>query len=321
MCTLSHSHTPKSEELYKTVVEKVLEHTCQEKPSKYYFLIKQSQQNSKDFSLAKITFREEPLLNLGDNLKEDETFASVFNNSEISQKKLKKKRKEEYLLSKLKSSNVTLSDEQIVAKLNKLLKCGKNNREIIFKKDSLHELQNSYAFYDDLFCENFYLIGHEYDLQISKQLNGLSVLSLSKCSSIFFTILSDLKADTSKSFIQLIKDNVKVEYDQRLLNTSVSGKRKKNALFVNENMTILKIFYKDKLYMIKNKICGYQHDINENLVNNPHLLFLGRQEAWILILKCKEEAILQNCITATRYEEIRESEIERHDCVLGSLRK
>ncbi|EUD64990.1 hypothetical protein C922_04618 [Plasmodium inui San Antonio 1] len=319
MCTLSPS--PKSEEIYKTVVEKVLEHTWQEKPSKYYFLIKQSQHDSKDFSLAKISFREEQLLNLGDNLKEDETFALVFNNSEISHKKSKKKRKEECLLRKLKSSNVTVSDEQIVAKLNNLLKCGKNNKQIIFKKDSLHELHKSYAFYDDAFCENFYIIGDECDLQISKQLNGLSVLSLSKYSSIFFTILSDLKADSSRSLIQLINDTVKVEYDPRLLNACVSGKRKKNALFVNENMTILKIFYKDKLYMVKNKICGYQHDINENLVKNPHLLFLGQPEAWILILKCKEEAISQKCITATRYEEKRKSVIEQHDFVLGSLPK
>ncbi|ANQ09953.1 Uncharacterized protein PCOAH_00037550 [Plasmodium coatneyi] len=319
MCTLCPN--TKSEEIYKTVVEKVLEHTCQEKPSKYYFLIKQKQHNSKDFSLTKITFREEPLLNLEDNLKEDETFASVFNNSEISHKKSKKKTKEEYLLKKLESSNDTVSDEQIVAKLEKLLKCGKNNREIIFKKDNLHELHNSYAFYDDAFCENFYIIGDEYDLQMSKQLNGLSVLSLSKCSSIFLTILSDLKADSSKNFIQLIKDTVKVEYDPRLLNARVSGKRKKNALFVNENMTIFKIFYKNKLYMVKNKISGYQLDINENLVENPHLLFLNQQEAWILILKCKEEAISQKCITATQYEEKRKSEIEQYDCVLGSLRK
>ncbi|CAA9990634.1 conserved Plasmodium protein, unknown function [Plasmodium knowlesi strain H] len=310
-----------SEEIYKTVVEKVLQHTCQEKPSKYYFLIKQSQQNTKDFSLAKITFREEPLLNLEDNLKEDETFALVFNNSEISHKKLKKKTKEEYLLGKLKSSNDSVSDEQIVEKLEKLLKCEKKNKENIFKKNSLHELHNSYAFYDDAFCENFYLMGDEYDLQISKQLNGLSVLSLNKCSTIFFNILSDLKADTSKSFIQLIKENVKVEYDPRLLNARVSGKRKKNALFVNENMTILKIFYKDKLYMVKNKICGYQLDINENLVENPYLLFLGQQEAWILILKCKEDVISQKCITAIQYEEKRKSVIEQYNCVLDSLRK
>ncbi|GAW83241.1 hypothetical protein, conserved [Plasmodium gonderi] len=314
-----HAHIPRSEEMYKNIVQNVLDEVCKEKLNKYYFLIKQNKLQSRDFSLSKITFRDEPILNLNDDLKENENFDLVFNNSEIFQKKSKKKRKENYLLEKLKSSNDIITDEKIVGKLNMLLKCENTNREIILKKCNLQSLHNSYSFYDNIFSQNYYIMGDEYDFQISKQLNGLSVLSLSSCNNLFFTILNELKKNNCKNLKQLINENVKVEFDQRLIQADLSGKRKRNSIYVNTNMTILKVFYKNNIYAIKNKIDGHQHDINENVIENPHLLFMNKQDAWLLILKCKEETISQRCISVTEYEKERKHIIHQYNSVLDSF--
>ncbi|SBT43010.1 conserved Plasmodium protein, unknown function [Plasmodium ovale wallikeri] len=312
MCTLNEE----SEEIYRNVMQQVLDNVCKEKLDKFFFLIKQKNSKSKYFSLGKIKFRDDLILKLNDNLKEGETFDFIFNNSEILHKKVKKKRKEDYLINKIKTSDKDiLSDQKIVDKLNILLK-----RDIISREDNLNLLHNSYSFYDDKFCKHFYITDVNYDFEISTQINNLSILSLSKYSQFFLNILNDLKGNTCKNFKELIKENVKIEYDHRLLNADTSGKRKRKTIYINKDMVILKIFYKNNEYKIKSKINGLQVDINEHIVANPHIFFTNTQESWVVIVKRKKDNA-ENWLTPAEYEDERKDIIEQYNSLLDSFEK
>ncbi|KAI4834606.1 hypothetical protein MKS88_005280 [Plasmodium brasilianum] len=316
MCTFNS----KSEKIYKNVMQDVLDDLCGKKLDNYYFLINKREVTPKYFSLSKITFRNELILNLKNDLKEEECFGLIFNNSEVLHKKSKKKIKEDQLIEKLKSSNFMISNEKIIEKLNILLKFNRNKSDITIKENNLHSLQNSYSFYDDIFSKDFYTTEDNYDFQISKQLNGLYILSLCKYSNFFFNILNDLKGSNDKNFKLLIKENVKIEYDQRLIKADTSGKKKRNTIFINENMTILQIIYKNKPYKIRSKIKGFHCDINENLIANPHILFMSIKDSWILILKHTNQD-LQKCITPDEYQQERKDLIYQYNILFDSFEK
>ncbi|CRH02281.1 conserved Plasmodium protein, unknown function [Plasmodium relictum] len=311
MCTFNS----KSEEIYKNIINHVLEDINGEELSKYYFLIKQTELNSNLFSLSKINFRDEIIIDLNNGIEEDQSFGILFNNSKIINKKINKEKKENNLLEKLISSNDKITDEKIIEKLSTLLKW--NSSENILKEKKLHLLHKYYSFYDDIFSKNMYLIDVTCDFHISKQLNDLFVLSLSKYSKILFDILNDLKKFNCKDLKKLIKENVKIEYDERLVKADTSGKRKRKTIFISEQMTILQIFYNNNIYKVKSKIKGFQFDINENLISNPHNLFLNTQEeGWIIILKNKNNN-LENFLTPYEYEEKKKIFIQEYNSLLS----
>ncbi|VWU49102.1 conserved protein, unknown function [Hepatocystis sp. ex Piliocolobus tephrosceles] len=311
----------------KKIMQNVLDNVCEGDIDKCYFLVEQAKPDYENFSLCKLKFRNELMLKLDDNeFKEQESFNLVFNNLEIINKKNKKAAKEHDYIEKIKFSdayrndnNNVISDNKLTEILNNLIKCNKNKiNEHIIKENNLHLLHNSYSFYDDMNSTNLYIIDTHNDFQISTLLNGLLILSLSKYSNIFFNILKNLKNTNSKDVKQLINDNVTIKYDERLLNADTSGKRKKNTIYISEQMVILKILYKDQEYKIKSKINGWQVDINENIVKNPHLLFTDTQEAWIVIVK-KKNNILPNTLTSIQYQHERAEFMQQYDTLLNSF--
>ncbi|CRG97421.1 conserved Plasmodium protein, unknown function [Plasmodium gallinaceum] len=310
MCTFNN----KLEETYKNIINNVLEDINTKELNKYYFLIKQNELDSKLFSLSKINFRDEILIDLNNDIKEDQSFGILFNNSKIVNKKIIKEKKENYLIEKLISSDNKISNEKIIEKLSTLIKW--NNAKTTLKDNKLHLFHNYYSFYDDIFSKNMYIADVTYDFHISNQLNDLVILSLSKYSKILFDILNDLKKYNCKNLKKLIKENVKIDYDQRLMNADTSGKRKRKTIFISEQMTILQISYNNNIYKIKSKIKGFQFDINENIVSNPHNLFMNTQEGWIIILKNKNNK-MENFLTPSEYEEKRKNFIQEYNNLLN----
>ncbi|CXJ09913.1 conserved Plasmodium protein, unknown function [Plasmodium berghei] len=334
MCT-TFSET---EETYRDIIEQTKENAYKEKIDKYYFLIKHNNTDSNFYSLGKINFRDELMLELDDNLKESEMFDLCFNNPEIRKKKEKKKKKEDDLINILESTpGDIISDDKVIEKITTLLKLENNTIDnsssnpingdsenlkpnVFLKKGNLHLLENSHLFYDDIFSNIYYITDIHFDFQISHQQNGLSILGISKYSNIFLNILNDFKNGNCNDFKQFIQDNIKIQYDQRLLNADTSGKRKRNTICISDGMNILKIFYANNIYSIKSKISGHQVDINENLIERPHLLLTNPSSAWIVIVK-KKYIFTDNYLNAVQYEKEREENIKKCNYMLNLFQK
>ncbi|SCM13525.1 conserved Plasmodium protein, unknown function [Plasmodium chabaudi adami] len=334
MCTIFSE----AEETYRDIIEQTKENAYKEKIDKYYFLIKHNDIDSNLYSVGKINFRNELMLELNDNLKESELFDLCFNNPEIQKKKEKKKKKEDDLINRLEStSGDIISDDKIIEKITTLLKLENNTIDnnssnptnedneslkpnIFLKKGNLHLLENSHLFYDDIFSNVYYITDIHFDFQISYQQNGLSILGISKYSNIFLNILNDFKNSNCNDFKKFIQDNIKIQYDQRLLNADTSGKRKRNTICICDGMNILKIFYANNVYSIKSKINGHQVDINENLIESPHLLLTNPSNAWIVIVK-KKNISTDNCLNTAQYEKERETNIKQYNCMLSFFQK
>ncbi|SOV80979.1 conserved Plasmodium protein, unknown function [Plasmodium sp. gorilla clade G3] len=306
-----------SDDTYHNVINTLLDDIKNfQVDEKYYFLIKQKQLDFPFFSLCKINFRDDPIIvNINEDTKEDEAFNLIFHNKKILDKKKKKKEKEEELIKNLTTCDNIIQDEEFIDKLSSLLKLNKDTNIIIENKKNYNSLYKYYSFYDDTFNTNYYYIQDDYDLFLSKHVNGLYILSISKYSNILKNILSELiNINNDKYNLKdIIKQYVQIIYDPRLINADTSGKRKTKTIFINNDMTILNIIYKNNIYKIKSKIKGYHYDINENIVNNPYLLFYNTQdEGWLIIVKNKNSD-LTKFITTTDYYNKKKLSIQQYD--------
>ncbi|SPJ11756.1 conserved Plasmodium protein, unknown function [Plasmodium sp. DRC-Itaito] len=306
-----------SEVIYHNVINTLLDDINNfQVDEKYYFLIKQNQLDSPLFSLCKINFRDDPILvNINKDTKEDEAFNLIFHNKKILDKKKKKKKKEEELIKNLTTCDNIIQDEEFIDKLSSLLKLNHDTNIINENKKNYNLLYKYYSFYDDTFNTSCFYIQDDYDLFLSKHVNGLYILSISKYSNILKNILSDLinVYNDKYNLKDIIKQYVQIIYDPRLINADTSGKRKTKTIFINDDMTILNIIYKNNIYKIKSKIKGYQYDINQNIVHNPYLLFYNTQdEGWLIIVKNKNTD-LTKFISTTDYYNKRKLCIEEYD--------
>lgn len=295
---------------YANGMNQILQECAEEQFNEFYFLVKQNDlvvndtkkrdhnddthpkinnnasiSTKEKHSMVKINFRQNLLMETKkDNVEnEEKLFNSIFNNSQIIEKKKQKEEEEREFLKKI-GSNKNLSDEEMLNKIKVLLKW---NDEQFIKEKHFPSFHKYFSFYDDMFCENYVIKDNEFDYYVSMQLNGLTILSLSKYSNIFYEILTDLKNSNPEvnNLQTLLKEHIQIEYDQRLLNADVSGKRKRKTIFINENMQILRIVYKQSVYKVHSKIKGLLCDINENIISNPLLLFTNTHDGWIIILK------------------------------------
>lgn len=313
-----------SEETYHNVINTLLDDIKNfQVDEKYYFLIKQKQLESPFFSLCKINFRDDPIrINTNNDTKEDEAFNLIFHNKKILDKKKKKKQKEEGLIKNLTTCDNIIQDEEFIDKLSSLLKLNHDTNIIIENKKNFDTLYKYYSFYDDTFNTSCFYIQDDYDLFLSKHVNGLYILSISKYSNILKNILSDLinMNNDKYNLKDLIKQYVQIIFDPRLINADTSGKRKTKTIFINDDMTILNIIYKNNIYKIKSKIKGYYYDINQNIVHNPYLLFYNTQdEGWLIIVKNKNTD-LTKFVEATDYYNKKKLCIEQYDELIKKMK-
>ncbi|KYN96836.1 hypothetical protein PGSY75_1303300 [Plasmodium gaboni] len=315
-----------SEETYHNVINSLLYEIKNLKlDDKYYFLIKQKQLHCPLFSLCKLNFREDPIIvNINKDTKEDEAFNLIYHNKKILDKKKKKKKKEEELIKNLTTGDNIIQDEELIDKLSSLLKLNHDTNIIIDNEKNYDSLYKYYSFYDDAFNTSLYYIQDDYDLLLNKHVNGLYILSISKYSNILKNILSDIINNINNdeyNLKDLIKQYVQIIYDPRLINADTSGKRKTKTIFINDDMTILNIIYKNNIYKIKSKIKGYHYDINNNIIYNPYLLFYNTQdEGWLIIIKNKNTD-LTKFIETTDYYDKKKLSIEQYDELIKKKKK
>ncbi|CDO65828.1 conserved Plasmodium protein, unknown function [Plasmodium reichenowi] len=312
------------EEIYHNVINTLLDDIKNfQVDEKYYFLIKQKQLESPFFSLCKINFRDDSIIvNTNNDTKEDEAFNLIFHNKKILDKKKKKKEKEEGLIKNLTTCDTIIQDEEFIEKLSSLLKLNHDTNIIIENKKNLDTLYKYYSFYDDTFNTSCFYIQDDYDLFLSKHVNGLYILSICKYSNILQNILSDLinMNNDKYNLKDIIKQYVQIIYDPRLINADTSGKRKTKTIFINDDMTILNIIYKNNIYKIKSKIKGYYYDINQNIVHNPYLLFYNTQdEGWLIIVKNKNTD-LTKFVQTTDYYNKKKLSIEQYDELIKKIK-